>query len=501
MEMGTGKSKVAIDIAAYLYQQGKIDAVLLVAPNGVHYQWYSEQLPEHSPIPYYSFVWDAKKFNSRHYIRALRDFKERTGALKWFLANVEYFSTAAYINIFKDYLIKNRTFIIVDEATRIKNPKAKRTKTLIELSRIAYYRTILTGSPVTNSPFDLWSMMEFLKANFWDLNYFVFLHKYGLFLKDMNRYTGRTFQRIMNEKDYEQLKKRVSAGESPERISAYMGISEKNIQYILSHPEFTGYKNIEELKTFIAPHVYYKNKADCLDLPPKIYEKIYVDFNPDQKRIYDNLVTLLLAKYADAELTVQNKVALTLRLMQVCGGFFPSPELKKPKLIGEKNVKISRMIEDLEEAGEERVIVWAHFIAEIEAITEELRKSFPNWRIESYYGKTDKIKRQTLIREFQKGDIKILVCNQQTASFGLNLQRSNLHYFFSNTYSLEHRIQAEDRSHRSGQKWPVVYKDIIVRKSIEERVLTVLKNKQSLLDFFKSHKLVELIKPDEEVNE
>jgi SNF2 family DNA or RNA helicase len=187
--------------------------------------------------------------------------------------------------------------------------------------------------------------------------------------------------------------------------------------------------------------------------------------------------------------------------MQVCGGFFPSPELKKPKLIGEKNVKISRMIEDLEEAGEERVIVWAHFIAEIEAITEELRKSFPNWRIESYYGKTDKIKRQTLIREFQKGDIKILVCNQQTASFGLNLQRSNLHYFFSNTYSLEHRIQAEDRSHRSGQKWPVVYKDIIVRKSIEERVLTVLKNKQSLLDFFKSHKLVELIKPDEEVNE
>lgn len=494
MEMGTGKSKVAIDIAGYLFAEGKIGAVLLIAPNGVHYQWHSEQLPEHSPVPYKSFVWDSKKFNTRHYITALRTFKEPDDHhLKWFCANVEYFSTAAYINIFKDYLVKYRTFIIVDEATRIKNPRAKRTKTILELSHMSHYRTILTGSPVTNSPFDLWSMFEFLKHNFWDCNYFVFMHRYGLFVKDMNRYTGRTFQRVMNEKDYNALKSRIARGESIERIAAYTGISEKNIQYVLSHPEFTGYKNIEDLKKIIAPHAFYKNKVDCLDLPEKIYEKIYVDFGPEQQKIYKDLVKLLLARYQNAELTVQNKVALTLRLMQVCGGFFPSPELKKPRMIGEKNVKISRLIEDLEEIGEERVIIWAHFVAEIEAITEELQKAFPSWRIESYYGKTDKVKRRTLINEFQKGDIKIMVCNQQTASFGLNLQRSNLHYFFSNDYSLEHRIQAEDRSHRSGQKWPVVYKDILVRNSVEERVMHVLKNKQSLLDFFKRHKLSDMI--------
>ena len=493
MEMGTGKSKVAIDIASYLYEQQKIDAVLLIAPNGVHYQWYSEQLPEHSPLPYYGFIWDSRKYDTRHYQVAMSEFEKKDDRIKWLMANVEYFSTAALIRIFKRYLTSNRVFLIVDEATRIKNPRAKRTKQIIELSRMAYFRTILTGSPVTNSPFDLWSMFEFLKHDFWDCNYFMFMHRYGLFVKDMNRYTGRTFQRVMNEKDYSQLRSRIAKGESIERIAAYTGISEKNIKYILEHPEFTGYKNVGDLKALIAPHVYYKNKVDCLDLPPKIYEKLFVEMSAEQKKIYKDLVALLLARYADKELTVQNKVSLTLRLLQVCGGFFPSPELKKPILIGTKNTKIERLKEDLEEIADERVIIWAHFIAEIEAITDELRTAHPSWRVESYYGKTDKVKRRTLINDFQSGAIKILVCNQQTASFGLNLQRSNLHYFFSNTYSLEHRLQAEDRSHRSGQKWAVVYKDMIHKGSIEERVLEVLKNKKGLLDYFKTHELQDLI--------
>lgn len=500
MEMGTGKSKVAIDIASYLYSEGKISAVLLIAPNGVHYQWYSEQLPEHSPIPYNAFIWDSKKYDTRHYQVALKRFEQENAVIKWFCANVEYFSTAMLISIFKRYLHSNKTFIIVDEATRIKNPRAKRTKNIIELSRMSYYRTALTGSPVTNSPFDLWSIFEFLKHNFWDCNYFVFQHRYGLFVKDMNRYTGKTFQRVMNEKDYDQIRRRVARGESVERISAYTGVSEKNINYLLHHPEFTGYKNMDRLKAEIEPYVFYKNKEDCLDLPPKIYERILVDFSKEQKKIYKDLVALLLARYEDTELTVQNKVSLTLRLMQICGGFFPSPELKKPMLIGDKNVKIERLKEDLEEIGDECVIIWAHFIAEIEALYEELTKSFPTWRIEQYYGKTDKLHRRTLVTDFQRGEIKILICNQQTASFGLNLQRSNLHYFFSNTYSLEHRLQAEDRSHRSGQKWSVVYKDIIIQNSIEERVLKVLKNKKGLLDYFKSHELKDLIGEDEKLS-
>lgn len=497
MEMGTGKTKVAIDIASYLYEQKKIDAVLLIAPNGVHYQWYAEQLPKHSSIPYHAFIWDAKKYDRRHYQIALKQFYNNNNQIKWFCTNVEYYSTAALISLFKTYLKENRTFIIVDEATRIKNPKAKRTKNILELSRMAYYRTILTGTPVVNSPFDLWSMFEFLKHNFWDCNYFIFIHRYGLFVKDMNRYTGKTFQRVMNEKDYEQIKRRISKGETIEKISAYVGVSEKNINYILNHPEFTGYKNVNELKKEIADHVYYKNKVDCFDLPPKIYERLYVEFGKEQKRIYKELVQLLLAHYDNTELTVRNKVALTLRLMQICGGFFPSQELKKPRLI-EKNPKTIRLKEDLEEVGDERIIIWAHFIAEIEHLKEELTKSFPNWRIEQYYGKTDKIKRRLLITDFQNGKIKILICNQQTASFGLNLQRSNLQYFFSNTYSLEHRLQAEDRSHRIGQKWPVVYKDIIIRGSIEERVLQVLKNKKGLLDYFKTHTLKDLIVGEDE---
>lgn len=498
MDMGTGKTKLMIDIASYLYANDQIDAVLVIAPNGVHYQWYAEQLPIHSSIPYYGFIWDSKRYDTRIYDKALKTFEERTGQIKWFCANVEYFSTASMISIFQRYLANHRVLLVIDEATRIKNPRAKRTKNLLALAKMAARRTILTGTLVTNSPFDLWSMYECLKEGFWGVNYFVFQHRYGLFVRDMNPYNGRVFQRVMNEKDYSQLRSRLKKGESIERISAYTGISEKNIQYVMDHPEFTGYKNLADLREIIEPHTVFKRKEDCLDLPPKVYERVYVEFNKEQKRIYQELTSLLLSRYDDVELSVANKVSLTLRLMQICGGFFPSPELKRPKLIGEKNTKIEVLRHDLEEIGDERVIIWAHFVAEIEMITTVISEAFPHWRVESYYGKTDKIKRRVLVQEFQRGDIKVLICNQQTASFGLNLQRSNLQYFYSNTYSLEHRVQAEDRSHRAGQRWPVVYKDLIIKNTVEERVLTVLHNKKSLLEYFKTHKLRDLIEGEDD---
>lgn len=500
MEMGTGKTKVAIDVASYLFEKSIIDAVLLVAPNGVHYQWFAEQIPEHSPILFSRFLWDSKKFDRRHYQRMYKEFDETQDfRLKWFCINVEYFSTFAYERLFTAFMKKHRCFFIVDESTRIKNPNAKRTKNIIALSKLSHRQIILTGTPVTNSPFDLWSMFEFLKGGFWDCNYFVFKHRHGIFVKDLNPYSGKTYQRVINEKDYALIQNRVKKGDSLEKISAYTGISEKNLEYIISHPGFTGYKNLDRLKENIKPFVSYAKKEDCLDLPPKVYERIYVEFAKEQKRIYSQLVDTYLTMYKDTELSVQNKVSLTLRLMQVCGGYFPSPELKKPVLIGDNNVKIIRLIDELEEIGEERVIIWAHFVAEIEGIYDALKEAFPNWRIGLYYGKIDKELRKTLVKDFQNGNIKILVCNQQTASFGLNLQRSNLHYFFSNTYSLEHRLQAEDRSHRAGQKWPVVYKDLIIKKSVEEKVLKVLKNKMSLLDYFKNQSLVDLISPDEEL--
>jgi SNF2 family DNA or RNA helicase len=500
MEMGTGKSKVAIDIASYLFKEDKIDAVLLIAPNGVHRQWATDQIPTHCPIRHRIYTWDSRKHYSRVYQSIWKTFTE-DDSLKWFCTNVEYYSIFTYKQLFINFLKQHRSFIIVDESTRIKNPKAKRTINITELSKLSVCRTILTGTPVTQSPIDIWAQFNFLKNNFFGRSYFVFQHHHAIMVRDMNNYTGKMYHRLITLKEYNLVKYYLEKSNwDEERIAAQTGVSEKNIEYIKQQSEFTQYKNLEEIKEKINSASFFVKKEECLDLPPKIYETILVEPSKEQKKIYDDLRKELLAKYKDRELTVFNKVTLTMRLMQVCGGFFPTIDLdsKKPKTenvpIGSKNRKIERLKDDLYEIGDERVIIWSHFIAEIELLEKELKKEFINWEIRSYYGHTSKEDRSNIISDFQAGKIKLLICNQQSGSFGLNLQRSNLHYFFSNDFSLEHRLQAEDRSHRSGQNFPVCYKDILVTGTIEEKIVEKLQQKKALLNYFRDTPWRELLK-------
>lgn len=492
MEMGTGKSKVAIDIASYLFDHGLINAVLLIAPNGVHSQWASEQIPQHSSVREKVYTWSSKKHFSRTYQNIWKDFLREDDRLKWFCTNVEYYSTFTYKKLFVEFVRDHRTFIIVDESTRIKNPKAKRSVNISALGRYAQYKTILTGTPVTQSPIDIWSQFDFLKRNFFERTYFVFQAHHAVMVSDINEYTGKKYHRLITPKEFNIAKNMLAKGLDVERIAAHTGLSERNIIYIKDQTVFTKYKHIEEIKQRVNPHSFFVKKEDCLDIPPKVYEKIIVEPSPEQKRIYNDLKKKLLAEYNTHELSILNKVTLTLRLAQVCGGFFPSQDLKKPEMIGTKNRKIERLKDDLYEIGDERVIIWSHFVAEIDAIYEVLSKEFKEWRIEKYYGKTDRQTRSMIINAFQEGDVKILIINQQTGSFGLNLQRATLHYFYSNNFSLEQRLQAEDRSHRAGQEQTVVYKDIIIKDSIEEKIIEALQLKMDLLEMFRRQSLREI---------
>ncbi len=128
MEQGTGKSKVAIDIACNLYDQGKINAVMVIAPNGVHRQWNDEQIPEHCSVGYNPYVWSLKS-SALH--KRIRDnfllYPDEYDRLKWFLVNVEVFQTKNHLKTFAEFLLNHKCLLVVDEATRIKNPKANRT--------------------------------------------------------------------------------------------------------------------------------------------------------------------------------------------------------------------------------------------------------------------------------------------------------------------------------------------------------------------------------------
>jgi len=517
MEQGTGKSKTIIDIVSDLFIKGKINSVILIAPNTVHSQWAKEQIQEHSPIKTKVFAWSSKKTN-RYKLELGRFINDKSNDLKWFCINVEAFSTKNSLKIFKKFLIKNECAIILDEATTIKNPNAnrsfnityqlgellKRGNKVIRYKPYSKYRFILTGTMVTNNPYDLWSMMEFLFEDFFGMNYYAFKNKYGIERKENVANSNVSYNRLVSKKEIEAIKAMHKEGNDISYISSLFGTNESNIKFLVNNPEVNvPYKNLAELKKKILTCSYIVRKKDCLDLPPKVYEILPVELTKEQSKIYKNLEKDYMAEYQDKELSITSKLTLVLRLSQITGGFFPydftyydkeTDEIipkKGIEVIG-KNAKYEALKRDIGET-DEQLVIFSRFTAEIEMLISKLKKDFPNKEIAGYYGKTSTIVRSKIKEDFKNKKIDILIGNPTCAGVGLNLQSSSLVYYFSNSHSLYSREQSEDRVHRIGQKRTVVYKDIIAKGTIDEKIYKVLKTKKSLLEYFRDHSLNEFI--------
>lgn len=524
-DMGTGKTKITIDVAAWKFLQKQVSALLIIAPNHVHEQWVKEQMPLHCPVPWRPWVWSSGRSGQRAWRERFQEFivAEVPFALKVLAVNVEAFQSDTIVPFVADFVQSNECFIVVDEGTRIKHHTAKRSKTIHKLAKYGH-RAILTGTPTAKSPFDLWSMMEFLKAGYFGCNFFIFQHRYGIMVRGTNEHNGAKYQTLIDEKTYAltlsslgKLKEqRGSAGLMPddyETVAAIRGTSEKNVHFIEAHPVFTRFKRLDELKEFIAKDVSSVRKEDCLDLPEKVYERILVDMTPEQKRVYTQLKRDLIAQYADKELTVLNKVALTTRLMQVAGGFFPYMEERveirgservpymqgTSQHIGDRNSKLDAIRADLDEVDDEtRVIVWAHFVPELKMLYKALKDDYSCCL---FYGGTPDRERSQIIEDFQRGVYKIFVGNPSVAGFGLNLQNATLQYYFSNSFRTEDRLQAEDRSHRIGVKSTVVYKDVIARGTLDEKVHANISAGRDMNDYFKQTSLIDMLKAEGEEGE
>ena len=178
MEMGTGKSKVLIDNIAMLFNAGKINGALIIAPKGVYKNWFDSEIPNHMP----DYV--EKKIGLWRTDPNAKDLKPlfSTGAeLHILIMNVEAFSTKKGVLFAHKFLSCHNALISIDESTTIKNPNAKRTKSILSLKPLSKFRRILTGSPVTKSPLDLFSQCQFLDS--WLLNqssYYAFRTRYAV---------------------------------------------------------------------------------------------------------------------------------------------------------------------------------------------------------------------------------------------------------------------------------------------------------------------------------
>tara|TARA_E500000318_G_scaffold107163_1_gene116083 strand:+ start:1 stop:1344 length:1344 start_codon:yes stop_codon:yes gene_type:complete len=431
MEMGTGKTKVLIDNMAMLYDRGKIDGALIIAPKGVMGTWYNQELPTHLPkhIDKVAVMWQANINNKQ--FEKLKSVMAPGHELQILVMNVEAFSTDKGKNFAMDFLIAHNALVAIDESTTIKNPKAKRTKNILGLSHIAKYRRIMTGSPVTKNPLDLYSQCEFLDPSHLDcVSYYSFRNRYAE-MKTLH-------------------------------------ISGRSIQ-VVSH-----FKNLGELSDQLQTFSYRVLKEDCLDLPDKIYMKREIELTPQQQKLYKQMKQEALATLNGKTVTTMTALTQLMRLHQITCGHFSADDGTIQNI---KNNRLSELLEITEEV-EGKAIIWAHYQHDIQTIVKAIEKKYGPGSVVHYYGKTLPDQRTKAIKNFkEKEECRFFVGTPQTGGYGLTLVTANTVIYYSNGYDLEKRMQSEDRAHRIGQKGKVTYIDIIANDTVDNKIVKSLRKK------------------------
>jgi len=431
MEMGTGKTKVLIDNMSMLYDKGKIDSALIIAPKGVVKTWYEQELPTHLPkhIENVTVLWQPNITKTQQ--EKLESLFLPGQELHILIMNVEALSTEKGVKFAKQFLNSHKTLMAIDESTTIKTPTAKRTKNIIDLGKMAKYRRIMTGSPVTKNPLDLYTQCEFLDPYLLDFaSYYAFRNRYA---------EMRT-----------------------------MHLRGRSIQVVHA------FQNLSELSDKLNGFSYRVLKEDCLDLPPKNFIKRHITLTPDQKKVYMQMkqqaISILNGKVSST-MTVLTQL---MRLHQITCGHFTADDGSVQNVNSNRITELMNILEETEG----KAIIWANYQRDITQIVENIEKKYGPGSVVDYYGLTPQDKRQDNIRKFQNGDeCRFLVGTPQTGGYGITLTKANTVIYYSNGYDLEKRLQSEDRAHRIGQKKNVTYIDIICEDTVDEKIVKALRDK------------------------
>ena len=448
MEMGTGKSKVLIDNIAMLYDKGKINSAIIIAPKGVYRNWYSQEIPTHMPshIPYKTVLWTATTSKAKD--KEYQQLFEINYDLHILIMNVEAFSTKKGHLFATKFMNARKCLVAVDESTTIKNPSAKRTKAITQMASMARYRRILTGSPVTSSPLDLYSQCNFLEPELLGFqSYYAFRSRYAHMVS--RNFGGRQVQIVGS------------------------------------------YRRLDELSDNIKPFSYRVLKEDCLDLPAKIYMKRTIELTPEQQKHYASMKSLALTALKGKSVSAPHVLSQLIKLHQITCGHL---KLDDGSIEDIKNRRLDELMDVLEEV-EGKVIIWANYIYDIEKIVKTIIKEYGEESVVDYYGAIASETRQKNVTEFQdpRSKVKFFVGNPQTAGYGLTLTAANTVIYYSNGYDLEKRLQSEDRAHRIGQKKSVTYIDLMAEKTVDEKIVKSLRKKINIASEIMGEELREWI--------
>ncbi len=448
-DMGTGKSFMLINNAAMLYDKGKINAMLVVAPKGVYRNWYTGQIPEHMPahIPYTMACWSPTPKKAE---RAEMDkMLNATDTLRVLVMNVEAFSTEKGAAFARTFLRVTTAYMAIDESTTIKTPQSKRSKNIVKIGRDARYRRIATGSPVTKSPLDLFSQCYFLSPDYLGYDsFYAFQARYAMMIE--RKLATHTFRQIV------------------------------------------GYRHLDELHKKLGTFSFRVTKEECLDLPDKVFTRREIELTDEQRKAYDQMKLMALTLIDGNLMSTNNALTQIMRLHQIVCGHVKFDDGRQEDL---PNNRVKELLATVEECNG-KIIIWANYRRDIENIKNALAEEYGMTTVATYYGDTEAEDRQDIVNRFQdpESGLRFFVGNPRTGGYGLTLTAAHTVIYYSNNFDLEVRLQSEDRAHRIGQTNKVTYIDFISPGTVDEHIVKALRNKINIASQVLGEELKEWIK-------
>lgn len=445
-EMGCGKSKPILDTLVRLFLGQEIDGALIVSDKGCYLGWIYDHIPSHmSPqVPRRIASWKStmdksEKAQMEGIIHAKDD------VLDIFVMNIESFVSDRAVDAAAAFLMNHHAAMVIDESASIKNPRAVRTQKALMLGKLAEFRRIATGTPMTNSPLDLFSQFQFLKPGCLGFTSFTAFRAYYAEIITIPTAGGRHY------------------------------------------PKIVGYRNLDQLTQSIADVSSRLLKEECVDLPEKIYETIYVEHTAEQREAYATLKTLAVAQFDQGLVTATDALKMLGKLHQINCGFIKDDDGVTHRIMSNRGLALIDQLEKL--TG--KVVIWGVFQEDMLMIMEAVSEKYGANSVVHYYGLTTPDERQDALRRFRDdSECRFMASTPAAGGKGLNdLVVASEMVYWSNGFNLMHRLQSEDRLHRPGQKRNVTIFDLVTPKTVDVKIVEALLDKKDLahqvLDHFR----------------
>lgn len=441
MDQGTGKTRTILDDAGHNFRAGRIDALIVLNKNSVKTNWVEDKpdpsgeldaVDTYLSVPNFKAVWmSAPTRQQQAQMDAFYDcLKRKDKRLAVISVNYDALNMDRCFKMLERLCAVRKVMIVADESTMIGKPGSGRTRQATKLRKACVLARICTGTPIIKSPLKAYSQFGFLSEDILGFgSFYAFKARYCV----MGGFEGR---------------------------------------------QVLHYQNLEELSDKIASCAYRVLKDECLDLPPKVYQKRRVYMTKEQEKAYNEMRRVMFTEIDGKEIAATIQLTQIMKLQQITGGYVMDEkgnaiEIVKP----EKNPLMREVLELMEERGEQQVVIWAHFKEEIRALAILLTKE--GYRVAQFHGDVPEGERLQIRRDFKAGKYDVIVANQAAGGMGIDeFKVASLVIYYSNSYNTEDRIQSEDRTHRGAMPThikKVTYYDLIVPNTVRVKIIATLR--------------------------